>query len=755
MSAIYAYDKCEFVLRQYECKQCIDKNTKLFFLAKSINCLKFVNLFILTLFLIFFVQFLTLAHANNLTDEELRQRNEELESVLDAIPALVWIAKDPKCQVITGNRYVNDMFGVTNDTNVSQTAAEKGQGKKIIHLKPDGTEFSAGELPMQQSIARGEAVRNVEFSYLFPDGHQVYVIGNAVPLFDKNGSIRGAVGAFIDVTKSTKASIRLYKQTQIFMIAAIGFIVMMGIMIIVLTRMWQISKKNESALRRSEERFRSLFEVSRDGFVFVNASGAFIDANPAYCDMLGYSLDELCHMKDFYRITPEKWRQWEAEEIWEKRLIKEGHSGLYEKEYIRKDGSVFPVELNSFTVRNQDNKIEYLWGIARDITERKKAEQKMNEMETEIQRSQKLESIGLLAGGIAHDFNNMLGVIAGNISYILSSIDQHDENRDVFEDIQTGTKQAQKLTQQLLTFAKGGAPVKKEADIRNVLQESAIFVSRGSKARCEFEFDENLWIVAVDNGQMNQAVSNLVINAKQAMPDGGVIHIKAENKKICSDNRMLLPAGNYVKISIKDNGIGIAENHISKIFDPYFTTKQQGRGLGLSSTYSIIKAHYGNISVESKIEEGTTFYIYIPATDTKITMNQKKKPIIYNKYGKILIMDDQVMILKMAERLFRRIGYETICSENGDQAIQVFREAFQNNKPFDLVILDITIPGGIGGAEVIVELLKIDPNVKAVVSSGYSNDPIMANYKDYGFCGVMPKPITIDELKEMLSQVFT
>ncbi len=375
-------------------------------------------------------------------------------------------------------------------------------------------------------------------------------------------------------------------------------------------------------------------------------------------------------------------------------------------------------------------------------------------------QSQKMEAIGTLAGGIAHDFNNMLSVITGNVSYAVSQIDQEEEIYEVLSDVQDGAKQAQKLTNQLITFAKGGSPIKESTSIKQLIEESAKFVLRGTKVQCDFKFPNDLWTVELDSGQMNQVFTNLILNATQAMPGGGNIQIQAENNIVDSKNDMLLESGRYVKIMVKDQGVGISENNLTNIFNPYFSTKHKERGLGLSTTHSIIKQHGGYISVESQINIGTTFHIYLPSsTESAIQLNEAEKTEIkldnaHQGHGKILIMDDEESILEMVGRMLNRMGYETIFATDGAQAIEMYRDAYQLQESFDVVILDLTIPGGMGGAETVIELLKIDPNTNAVVSSGYSNDPAMANYQDYGFCDVVPKPYTMTQLSEVLNKIF-
>jgi len=316
---------------------------------------------------------------------------------------------------------------------------------------------------------------------------------------------------------------------------------------------------------------------------------------------------------------------------------------------------------------------------------------------------------------------------------------------------ETASVRAQGLTRQLLTFAKDGMPIKETASIQNLIKESSLFVLRGSKSECEFQIAEDLWPVEADLVQISQVISNIAINANQAMPEGGIILIKAENIMPENMHEILVKPGRYIHLSIKDQGVGIAEKHLSKIFDPYFTTKQAGSGLGLATAYSIINKHNGHISVNSPPGAGTTFNIYLPASDKEVT--KKEEAVLITGSGKILMMDDDKLLKEMAEDMLDMLGYESEFAEDGAEAIEMYKRARESEKPYDAVIMDLTIPGGMGGIEAIKILLEMDPEVKAIVFSGYSDGEVMSNFHEYGFKGMMPKPFNSYTLGKVLNDV--
>jgi CheY-like chemotaxis protein len=305
-----------------------------------------------------------------------------------------------------------------------------------------------------------------------------------------------------------------------------------------------------------------------------------------------------------------------------------------------------------------------------------------------------------------------------------------------------------------LTFAKGGEPVKEISSLADVVKDSADFVLHGSNVACNFNLPDDLWLVDIDKGQISQVVQNIILNGIHAMPKGGVIRISCKNVTLTKKDKVLaLPAGDFVKISIRDTGIGIAEKHLEKIFDPYFSTKQKGSGLGLAICQSIIDKHGGYIAVDSTPGSGTVFSIYLPVSESgkKLTSQKQEDAPETLSAAKVLVMDDEPMVRDVAEAMLTTLGNEVVLAVDGEEAIKLYREAMESPKPVRLVIMDLTIPGGMGGKDAVREIHKLDPDARVVVTSGYSNDPILANFKDYGFWAAIVKPFQIKDLKKVLS----
>ena len=411
---------------------------------------------------------------------------------------------------------------------------------------------------------------------------------------------------------------------------------------------------------------------------------------------------------------------------------------------ISKNGQIKPIDDSAAPVKDEKGNVSGVVLVFRDVTEKRQIEQ-------ERLKTQKLDSLGILAGGIAHDFNNILTGIIGNITLSKMYLDTDNKAYGKLEDAEKASLRARDLTRQLLTFARGGAPIKEIVSIRKIIDESADFALCGSNVKCDCAIHKDLWPVKADASQLGQVISNLVINSIQSMPQGGTITITAENIDIDNKSAISVKPGQYIKISVKDMGHGIPNEYLTKIFDPYFTTKQAGNGLGLATVFSIISRHNGYIFVESEIGKGTAFFIYLPAF-TETIIHKKKKDIITGK-GRILVMDDEVMVLEVSRAMIESLGYETDFAENGAEAVAKYKKAMDAGIPFDAVILDLTVRAGMGGREAIKKLLKIDPKVKAIVSSGYSVDSTMAKFEQYGFISVLAKPYKLETLSKTLHKV--
>ncbi len=378
--------------------------------------------------------------------------------------------------------------------------------------------------------------------------------------------------------------------------------------------------------------------------------------------------------------------------------------------------------------------------VLRDITERQRLEEK-------LQHAAKMESVGILAGGIAHDFNNILTAILSNLTLLQLDLEGNPEQARVLDEAIKATKRAGDLTLQLLTFSKGGDPVRTAVHLHEVVQEAATFAHRGSGVKSQFDAPCDLWAANVDKAQISQVIQNLVINATQAMPEGGTLRITAKNERLGAGRHSTLAEGDYIQISVTDTGAGIPPEHTGKIFDPYFTTKLHGHGLGLATVFSIIRRHQGHIEVSSVVGRGTTFTFWLPAVAAPAPV-QSRPPIVTaaGTGGKVLFMDDEAPILVMAERLMRRMGFQFEQAAHGAEAIERYRAAMDSGQPFDLVVMDLTIPGGMGGKEAISLLREIDPAVRAIVSSGYSSDLAMADFRKHGFMGMVAKPYDVADL---------
>jgi two-component system cell cycle sensor histidine kinase/response regulator CckA len=502
------------------------------------------------------------------------------------------------------------------------------------------------------------------------------------------------------------------------------------------------TQKMLEAIRASEERYRLLFDSNPiPSMVYDLQTLRFVAVNETATTHYGYTYEEFLSLSISDIYIPEEMPA--LLNILSKPDQGGKQRGVWK--HRRKDGSLIDVEITAHRLMLGDVRAHLI--LANDITE-----QKM--MKENMLRSQKLESLGVLAGGLAHDFNNLLTAIIGNISLAKKTAPPGDNLSRYLEFAEQAASRAQSLTQQLLTLARGGSPVKKLLSAKKLIEDSSGFAIRGSKSRCEFKIAPDLRAIEADEGQLGRVINNLVMNADQAMQEGGTVTVVGENVTLAADNALLLQPGDYIKISVADQGDGIPADNLKRIFDPYFTTKDKGIGLGLATCYSIMKYHDGHITVESTPGAGTTFSLYLPASSLQNgpeVPDTGREPL--HGTGRILVMDDEDIVRDVLQRSLTHLGYVVVSVPEGNEAIALYEQALKSGQPFDAVIMDLTIPDGMGGREAVVKLRDIDPEVKAIVSSGYSDDPIMARFRDYGFSGVVSKPYTLKSLSEIVHAV--
>ncbi len=504
-------------------------------------------------------------------------------------------------------------------------------------------------------------------------------------------------------------------------------------------------KKADAALRSSQERLSLLIAQSPLGIISWNLDFEIESWNPAAENIFGFSADEVSG-KHAEIIIPQSSRE-QVDKVWQELVAMTGGSRNTNENITKEDKTIICKWYNT-PFLDSSGQVMGVLSLVEDVTQ-------MVRMEEDLLKARKLESLGILAGGIAHDFNNILAGILGNINLSLFDKDLGEKTKNWLIKAEKATIQATTLTQQLLTFAKGGEPVKEVTALKDIITDSASFVLHGDKVRCNFNIPEDLWAVDIDKGQISQVIQNIVLNASHSMPDGGTVEITCTNTT--GEEGTNLPSSEddrFVKITIRDDGIGIPAKVIERIFDPYFSTKQEGSGLGLAITHSIINKHGGYISVDSKVESGSIFTIYLPATTRPIEQITAKAEVDpQSSRAKVLMMDDDEVILDVARDLLDTMGHEFLGTKDGVEAISIFKEAANSDEPVDLVIMDLTIPGGMGGDEAIKEILAIDPDAKVIVSSGYANNAIMSSYEEYGFRGAVAKPYRLQELSRIINKV--
>lgn len=507
-------------------------------------------------------------------------------------------------------------------------------------------------------------------------------------------------------------------------------------------------KLAEEALVAERERLAITLRSITDGVITTDADGKVVLINRAGEELIGRSQEESAGrpLEEIFRLVHETTGEPLEIPLSKVLLGENGAASENQAILISRDGDCIPVEEGASPLRDKDSRIIGMVLVFRDRSDRIR-------LESEIQRGQKLESLGELAGGLAHDFNNFLMGINLKVSTAELKARHDPDLRELLKSAQDSIQRARGITQQLLTFARGGEPVKTVLDFRPFLKEAVKFAIHGSRVVAHFRLNEGLWPIEIDQGQMNQVLNNLVINAVQAMPKGGELKVNARNIIVDGNNpHYQLAHGPYVEVAVQDNGVGIPENIIDNIFDPYFTTRSQGSGLGLFSCYSIVDKHGGWMTVESEVDQGSTFTFYLPASRKNVVEASSAGEVVAGT-GHILVVDDEETIRSGMEELLEVLDYQVRTAPDGEEGLALYHHYLEIGEPFDLVILDLTIPGAMAGEEIAWRLREITPDLKMIVASGYSTDPIMAHYRDYGFQGVLVKPFSAEELSQILVQL--
>lgn len=598
--------------------------------------------------------------------------------------------------------------------NQEQVLGKTAESDSWQVIREDGSPLPDDQRPSMVALRTGKPVRNFVAGFFNPvKGEYVWLNINAIPQF-KEGEDR-----------PYQSLVTLHDATH--RINAI-----------------EALKKSEHAKNESLKLLQLVVDTIPMRLFWKNTDLVYLGCNHLFARDAGFTEpSELIGKDDFSMGWNEQSELYRSDDM---EVMRTGKAKLnYEEPQTTPEGKHITLLTSKVPIRNTSDEIIGLLGIYEDITVRKREER-------ELIRMQKLDSLGRLAGGIAHNFNNILMSIIGNISLAQNECPDNTLLSEQLANAKENCMKAKELSQQFLTFSKGGKPAIEVIDAAKLIEINCQLSLSGTTSVYQLFITENLRNIEADAGQISQVLTNLLINADQAMPDGGEIQIHCSNAVLTELDGLPLKNGDYVKITIVDQGEGINDQDLDKIFDPYFTTKDYGTGLGLASAYSIIKQHDGYLGVESTSGSGTTFVMYIPATSAPAKKTVPADSSIIRGEGHILIMDDDRIVLGIVGAMLDHLGYDYEIAEDGETAIALYERAMLAGKPFDLVFVDLIVPNGMGGEETISRLMALDPEVRAIVSSAYSNDPIMANYRSYGFHGILKKPYSLEELSQLLQQ---
>jgi PAS domain S-box-containing protein len=630
---------------------------------------------------------------------QLQRAREYAENIVDTIRESL-IVLDNRLRIVSANRSFYEEFHVT---------PEQVEGRFIHDLADQEWNIPKFLALLEKVLHHSFKYEGLELDHEFPTLGRRVMLLNARWVYEERGDTDRILLAMEDITERKRA---------------------------------------EDALADEKERLAVTLWNIGEGVIVTDVTGSVMMMNRVAESLTGWTVDLAAGLPidQVYQVIDEKTRDPCVNPVTAILKKEATPDSSHFRLLIGKDGIERPLGDSVAAVRDKDGKIIGVVIVFRDVTAARR-------MEEDLAKNERLESVGVLAGGIAHDFNNALTAIEGNIVVAKAHLNPEEKAYERLSEAEKAAHRARDLTRQLLTFARGGKPIKRQLSLSDLLVDAVSFALSGSGVRKKLAIAGDLWPVEVDEGQIRQVINNLVINADQAMPDGGILEVAADNVSLAQDQVLSLKAGDYVRVTIRDHGIGIPKEYLSKIYEPYFTTKQKGSGLGLTVAYSVLRNHGGSLTVDSVAGVGSTFTLYLPASQMPPLIEEAPQVQPLRGNERILWMDDEAMIREVGGEMLTLLGYQFAFAEEGNQAIDLYRSALGTASRFDAVILDLTGAGGLGGKETIKKLFELDPQVRAIVCSGYSNDPVMANHREYGFRGVLTKPFTMKELDDQIHRV--